>query len=122
MVEKNKLFVGNLDGRVKWFHLKEFFSKYGEVTYTKVVFDRETKRSRGFWFIVFATDDDAAKALETANGVSIELPEASFPDRPVRLMYAEASEDRVAKVEEHKEVSPSSETPTEHVEEDENLF
>lgn len=48
MIEKNKLFVGNLDGRVKWFHLKEFFAKYGEVAYTKVVFDRETKKSRGF--------------------------------------------------------------------------
>ena len=120
MVEKNKLFVGNLDGRVKWFHLKEFFSKYGEVTYTKVVFDRETKRSRGFWFIVFATDDDAAKALETANGVSIELPEASFLDRPVRLMYAEASEDRVIKTEEYKE--ESADKTIEQTEEDENLF
>ena len=37
VVEKNKLFVGNLDNRVKWFHLKEFFAQYGEVTYTKVV-------------------------------------------------------------------------------------
>lgn len=96
MVEKNKLFVGNLDGRVKWFHLKEFFAKYGEVTYTKVVFDRETKRSRGFGFVVFATEDDAAKALEQVNGVAIDLPEVSFPEKPLRLMYAEASEDRAA--------------------------
>lgn len=92
VVEKNKLFIGNLDSRVKWFHLKEFFSQYGEVSYTKVVFDRETKRSRGFGFIVFANEEDAANALEKWNGVSIELPEASFPDRPVRLMYAEANE------------------------------
>lgn len=96
MIEKNKLFVGNLDGRVKWFHLKEFFAKYGEVAYTKVVFDRETKKSRGFWFVVFATDHDAEGALEKANGVSIELPEISFPDRPIRLMYAEAPDERVA--------------------------
>lgn len=94
VVEKNKLFVGNLDSRVKWFHLKEFFAQYGEVTYTKVVFDRDTKRSRGFGFIVFATEEDAANALEKGNNVSIELPEASFPDRPVRLMYAEAPEGR----------------------------
>lgn len=82
--------MGNLDGRVKWFHLKEFFSQYGEVTYTKVIVDRETKRSRGFGFVIFATDDEAAKALEHANGVAIELSEVSFPDKPVRLMYAEA--------------------------------
>ena len=96
MVEKNKLFVGNLDGRVKWFHLKEFFAKYGEVSYTKVVFDRETKKSRWFGFVVFATDDDATKALEAANGVCIELPEVMFPDKPIRLMYAEAPDERVA--------------------------
>lgn len=89
-VEKNKLFVGNLDNRVKWFHLKEFFAQYGEVTYTKVAYDRESKRSRGFGFVVFATDDDAAKALEQANNVVITTSELSFPERPIRLMYAEA--------------------------------
>ena len=89
MVEKNKLFIGNLDSRVKWFHLKEFFAKYAEVGYTKVAFDRETKRSRWFGFIVFATDEGAALALEKANGAIIETTEGSFPDRPIRLMYAE---------------------------------
>lgn len=94
VVEKNKLFVGNLDNRAKWFHLKEFFAQYGEVTYTKVVVDRETKRSRGFGFVVFATDDDAAHALEKGNGAIIDLPEISFPERPIRLMYAEAPTER----------------------------
>lgn len=45
---------------------------------------------------MFATDQDAESALEKANGVSIELPEISFPDRPIRLMYAEAPDERVA--------------------------
>lgn len=94
VVEKNKLFVGNLDNRAKRFHLKEFFAQYGEVTYTKVVVDRETKRSRWFGFVVFATDEDAAHALETGNGAIIELPEISFPERPIRLMYAEAPTER----------------------------
>ena len=93
-VEKNKLFVGNLDNRAKWFHLKEFFAQYGEVTYTKVVVDRETKRSRWFGFVVFATDQDAANALEKGNGAIIEVEEISFPERPIRLMYAEAPTER----------------------------
>lgn len=95
IIEKNKLFVGNLDGRVKRFHLKEFFAQYGEVTYTKVAFDRETKRSRGFWFIVFADDASAANALEKWQGVAITLPEISFPEKPLRLMYAETTPERV---------------------------
>jgi hypothetical protein len=32
--------------------------------------------------------------LEKANNVAIELPEASFPERPIRLMYAEAPAER----------------------------
>ena len=94
MVEKNKLFVGNLDHGIRWFHLKEFFAKFGEVTYTKVVFDRETKKSRGFGFVVFATDEQAEKALNEGNGAFIETQEASFMERPIRLMYAQAMEPR----------------------------
>jgi RNA recognition motif-containing protein len=109
VVEKNKLFVGNLDSRVKWFHLKEFFSQYGEVSYTKVVFDRDTKRSRGFGFIVFANEEDAANALEKGNNVAIELPEASFPEKPVRLMYAEANENAPVRHDER----PAAEETTE---------
>lgn len=97
MIEKNKLFVGNLDRRVKWFHLKEFFAQYGEVTYTKVAYDRETRRSRGFGFVVFANEVDAAKALEEANGKIMwgknkEGEEFTFGDREIRVMYAEAQE------------------------------
>lgn len=104
-VETNKLFVGNLDHRIRWFHLKEFFGKYGEVTYTKVVYDRETRRSRGFGFVVFADDEWAANALENANGAVVETEETSFPDRPVRLMYAEKKEEATSEEVEELEAS-----------------
>ncbi|NCQ81736.1 RNA-binding protein [bacterium] len=45
-LEKNNLFVGNLDGRIRRRHLKEFFSQFGEVVFTKVAFNKETRRSR----------------------------------------------------------------------------
>ncbi len=61
--------------------------------YTKVVADRETKRSRWFWFILFATNEDAATALEKANGAIIQLPWEEFAPREIRLMYAEAKEE-----------------------------
>ncbi len=98
MVEKNKLFVGNLDWRVRRRHLKEFFSQYGEVVYTKVAFNKDTKRSRGFWFVVFANEEDAAKALEEANGKVLkatnkEWEEIVFGDREIRVMYAQSKEE-----------------------------
>ena len=98
MIEKNKLFIGNLDGRVKWRHLKEFFGQYGEVTYTKVAYNRETKRSRGFGFVVFSNDEGAANALANANGKIMngknkEGEEFIFGDKEIRVMYAEAKLD-----------------------------
>ncbi len=98
MLEKNKLFIGNLDGRVRRWHLKEFFAKWWEVSYTKVAFNRDTKRSRGFWFVIFANEEDAAKALEEANGKIItatnkEWEEIVFEEREIRVMYAEAKEE-----------------------------
>ena len=115
MVEKNKLFVGNLDHGIRWFHLKEFFAKFGEVTYTKVVFDRETKKSRGFGFVVFATDEQAEKALNEGNGAFIETQEASFMERPIRLMYAQAMEPRAESQTEETQTQTEDASSTEAV-------
>ncbi len=102
IIEKNKLFVGNLDGRVKRFHLKEFFAQYGEVTYTKVAFEKETKRSRGFGFVVFADEQAAANALEKWQGAILTVGDLSFPEKPLRLMYAETTPERAQAHAEHQ--------------------
>jgi len=99
MIEKNKLFVGNLDGRIKWRHLKEFFSQFGEVTYTKVAINKETGKSRGFGFVVFAQEGEAENALNNANGKILTASdkdgnEIVFGDREIRCMYAQAQEGR----------------------------
>jgi RNA recognition motif-containing protein len=41
-METNKLFVGNIAWGLSWQDLKEVFSEYGEVTYAKIIQDRET--------------------------------------------------------------------------------
>jgi len=97
MLEKNKLFVGNLDGRIKRWHLKEFFAQYGEVTYTKVAVNKETGKSRGFGFVVFANESEAETALDQANGKILTASdkdgnEIIFGDREIRCMYAQAQE------------------------------
>lgn len=72
--------------------------QYGEVVYTKVAYNRETKKSRWFGFVVFANEKDAAKALEQANGKVMtgknkEWEEFVFGDKQIRVMYAEAKDD-----------------------------
>ena len=86
ILEKNKLFVGNLDRRVKRFDLKEYFAQYGEVLYTKVVYDRETRRSRWFGFVVFADEAITQKAMEEAQW-------KEFMGRELYMEYAQAKEE-----------------------------
>lgn len=62
-----KLFIGNLDYTVTSDDLRDAFSKFGNVTDAVVITDRETRRSRGFGFVEFATAEDAQKAMEGMN-------------------------------------------------------
>ncbi len=61
--ESQQLYIGNLSYRVHERDLRDFFSQYGEITHLKVVKDRDTRRSKGFGFVTFATADEANNAL-----------------------------------------------------------
>lgn len=71
-MENNKLFVGNLSWDLGWQQLKDIFGEYGEVAFTRVVSDRETKRSKGFGFVEFVNAEDAAKAKEALDGAEVD--------------------------------------------------
>lgn len=62
----NKLFIWNLNRQVRRQELKDFFSQWGEVAFASVSLDRESDRSRWFWFITFVNEEDAIKAKEEA--------------------------------------------------------
>ncbi len=66
------MFVGNISWGLSWQDLKEIFWEFGEVTYAKIIQDRETWKSKGFWFIEFASVEDAQKAQEAMNGKEVE--------------------------------------------------
>jgi RNA-binding protein Musashi len=51
----NKLFVGGLPPAATDETLKEFASKWGNVTEIKIMVDKITRNSRGFGFITFET-------------------------------------------------------------------
>lgn len=71
MLEKNKLFIGNLDRNVRWSTLKEFFMQYGEVAFAKVLtkeVDDGRRVSRGIGFVTFVNEADAERALNECNG------------------------------------------------------
>ena len=48
--------------------LTNLFAEFGEVSSAKVIFDRETGRSRGFAFVEMPNDTEGQKAIDELNG------------------------------------------------------
>ena len=67
-----KLFVGGLSWGSDDESLRQAFEKFGHVSEAKVVADRETGRSRGFGFVTFDSDSDAAAALSEMDGKELD--------------------------------------------------
>jgi RNA recognition motif-containing protein len=67
-----KLFVGSLPYSVTDDDLAEMFKEFGTVASAKVIFDRETNRSKGFGFVEFENDDEAKAAIDALNNKEIQ--------------------------------------------------
>ncbi len=74
------LYVGNLPFSVTEEGLRELFSAYGAVQSSKLVYDRETGRPRGFGFVEM-DETGAAAATAALNGSAVE-------GRPLRINRA----------------------------------
>lgn len=68
----NRLFVGGLSWDTDDQGLQGAFERFGEVTDSKVITDRESGRSRGFGFVTFADSGSAQTAIEEMNGQPID--------------------------------------------------
>ncbi|KAH0623922.1 hypothetical protein JD844_007121 [Phrynosoma platyrhinos] len=52
--------------------LREVFNKYGPIADVSIVYDQQSRRSRGFAFVYFESVDDAKEAKERANGMELD--------------------------------------------------
>ena len=66
------LVVKNLPTSYNAHYLEMLFEKFGEVSYTKVVYDRVTKEPTGTGFVEFQKEEDGQKAIEEMNGKEIQ--------------------------------------------------
>ena len=65
------IFIANLDWSITSEDLNTTFSTFGEVTYAHVVYDRETKKSKGYGYVEMTNSDEAINAIEALNGMEI---------------------------------------------------
>ncbi|KAK9152588.1 hypothetical protein Sjap_000068 [Stephania japonica] len=82
ILETGRLFVRNLLYSATEDDLAELFNKYGDVSQVHLVVDRNTKRSKGMAFILYAVPESAVRAF-------IELDNSIFQGRLLHVMPAQ---------------------------------
>ncbi|XP_009605935.1 31 kDa ribonucleoprotein, chloroplastic [Nicotiana tabacum] len=78
----NRVYVGNLSWGVDDLALKELFSEQGNVVDAKVVYDRDSGRSRGFGFVTYSSAKEVNDAIDSLNGIDLD-------GRSIRVSAAE---------------------------------
>ncbi|KAF7818864.1 33 kDa ribonucleoprotein, chloroplastic [Senna tora] len=77
----HKIYAGNLGWGLTSQGLRDAFAEQPGFLSAKVIYERDTGRSRGFGFVSFQTAEDVETALNAMNGVEVE-------GRPLRLNLA----------------------------------
>ena len=67
MLIEMRIYIGNLNYRLRTEELKAVFEPFGEVIGAKIVRDKETNLSKGFGFIEMANEEDGKNALAALN-------------------------------------------------------
>lgn len=85
--EANRVYVGNLSWGVDNAALANLFSGEGEVLEAKVIYDRESGRSRGFGFVTYGSAEEVENAVSNLDG-------ADMDGRQIRVTVAESKPPR----------------------------
>lgn len=78
----NKVYVGNLPWQTDDSTLLQLFSEHGKVLEARVVYDRDTGRSRGFGFVTYSSRNEVNDAISALDGTDMD-------GRPLRVSVAE---------------------------------
>lgn len=93
------IFIANLDWSITSEDLKTTFSTFGEVHYAHVVFEKDTKRSRGYGYVEMEDANSAIAAISALNGIeingrAIDVKVASpKSNRPIKKVVEEKPEE-----------------------------
>ncbi|KAK2401247.1 28 kDa ribonucleoprotein, chloroplastic [Trifolium repens] len=94
---ENRVHVGNLAWGVDNLALESLFSEQGKVLEAKVIYDRESGRSRGFGFVTYGSAEEVNSAIRSLDGVDLNgrairvAPADSRPKRSWELLGSNSS-------------------------------
>ena len=100
--KQGKIIVRNLGFDLREKHLKACFGKFGEIVDSSVPLKQDTKTSRGFGFVEFATKAQAVEAIKAMNGqkfkgrpiaVELSVPKGAY-DKRVNALVENTNMDR----------------------------
>ncbi|XP_065874395.1 28 kDa ribonucleoprotein, chloroplastic-like [Euphorbia lathyris] len=78
----HRIYVGNLPWDIDNARLEQVFSEHGKVVDARVVFDRDSGRSRGFGFVTMSTETELNDAIAALDGRTLD-------GRAIRVNVAE---------------------------------
>ncbi len=81
------IYVGNLPYSMTDGELEDLFTEFGAVQSAKVIFDRDTQRSKGFGFVEMEDNEAGQTAIDQMNDHPVE-------GRPLRVNEARPREER----------------------------
>ncbi|ESQ52355.1 hypothetical protein EUTSA_v10017023mg [Eutrema salsugineum] len=79
----NRVYVGNLSWGVDDMALENLFGEQGKVVEARVIYDRDSGRSKGFGFVTYNSAQEVQNAIRTLNGADLD-------GRQIRVSEAEA--------------------------------
>ncbi|KAL1209996.1 RNA-binding protein CP29B [Cardamine amara subsp. amara] len=79
----NRVYVGNLSWGVDDMALENLFGEQGKVVEARVIYDRDSGRSKGFGFVTYNSPQEVQKAIQSLNGADLD-------GRQIRVSEAEA--------------------------------
>lgn len=62
------IFVSSLSFRAKKEDLAELFAPFGEVASARIIFNRDTRRSKGYGFVEMPNESEGNAAIAALNG------------------------------------------------------
>ncbi|CAN6312583.1 unnamed protein product [Urochloa humidicola] len=85
--EANRVYVGNLSWGVDNSALANLFNEQGEVLEARIIYDRESGRSRGFGFVTYGSSEEVENAISNLDGADLD-------GRQIRVTVAESKPPR----------------------------